>query len=58
MFNRKGFVNSIIGGTPIVQVARSAHTEAQGLLGRLGKLETNVLGRKKELREWIHTPPS
>lgn len=47
-------MNSIVDGMPIDEVARDAYAEAQDSLGRLGKQGTNVLGRSRELREWIY----
>jgi hypothetical protein len=58
IYNPKNFVNSIVDGTPVEEVARSAFAKVQESLGRLGKPDVgaNVLGRNRDLREWIRIP--
>ena len=60
LYDPKDFVRSIVDGTPVEEVARSAFARVQESLGRLGKpgVGANVLGRNKDLRKWIHIPSS
>jgi len=60
LYDPKEFVKSIVDGTPVDEVARSAFAEVQESLERLGKpgVEANVLGRNKDLRKWIRIPLS
>jgi hypothetical protein len=60
IYDPKDFVKSIVDGTPVEEVARSAFARVQEGLGRLGKpgVEANVLGRNKDLRRWIRIPLS
>ncbi len=58
IYDPKDFVRSIVGGTPVDEVARSAFAKVQESLERLGKPDVgaNVLGRNKDLRKWIRMP--
>ena len=60
LYDTKDFVNSIIRGSPVDEVARSAFAKAQEGLGRLGKPDVGakVLGRSRDLRKWIPIPSS
>jgi hypothetical protein len=60
IYDPKDFVKSIVDGTPVDEVARSAFARVQESLGRLGKPDVgaNVLGRNRELRKWIRIPSS
>jgi hypothetical protein len=60
IYDPKEFVRSIVDGRPVAEVARSAFAVVQASLGRLGKPDvgTNVLGRNRDLRNWIHIPSS
>jgi hypothetical protein len=60
IYDPKDFVKSIVDGTPVEEVARSAFAEVQESLKRLGKPDVgaNVLGRNRELRKWIRIPSS
>jgi hypothetical protein len=56
IYDPRDFVKAIIDGTPVDEVARSAFAKAQETLGRLGKAGADVLGRNRDLREWVHIP--
>jgi hypothetical protein len=60
IYDPKDFVKSIVDGTPVEEVARSAFAEVQESLKRLGKPDVgaNVLGRNRDLRKWIRIPSS
>jgi len=60
IYDPKDFVTSIVNGTPVDEVARSAFAKVQEGLGRLGKPDVGakVLGRSRDLREWIRMPSS
>jgi hypothetical protein len=60
IYDPKDFVKSIVDGTPVEEVARSAFAKVQESLGRLGKPDVgaNVLGRNRDLRKWIRIPSS
>ena len=60
IYDPNDFVKSIVNGTPIEEVARSAFAKAQEGLGRLGKPDVGakVLGRSRDLRKWIPIPSS
>jgi hypothetical protein len=60
IYDPKDYVRSIVDGTPVKEVARSAFAKVQESLGRLGKPDVgaNVLGRNRELKKWIHIPSS
>src|SRR6266852_1240916 len=60
IYNTKDFVKSILAGEPVEEVAQRAFAKVQEGLRRLGKPDvgTNVLGRNKDLREWIRIPSS
>jgi hypothetical protein len=55
IYDPKEFVKSILSGTPIEQMARSAYTKAKEGLNGLGKPDAvaNVLGRNKVLKKWV-----
>lgn len=57
IYNTNDYVKSILEGTPVDDVARSAFAEAQERLGKLKKTEmgANVLGRNRDLKGWVHT---
>jgi len=57
IYDPKDFVKSIVDGTPVDEVARSAFAKVQERLRRLGKPDVgaNVLGRNRDLRKWIRT---
>jgi hypothetical protein len=57
IYDPKEFVKSILGGTPVEQMARSAFTKAKEGLKGLGKPDAvaKVLGRNKDLRKWVLT---
>jgi len=58
IYDPKDYVKSIVDGTPVDEVARSAFAKVQESLGRLGKpnVGANVLGRNRDLRKWIRVP--
>ena len=58
IYDPKDFVTSIVDGAPVDKVARSAFAKVQEGLRRLGKPEVGakVLGRSRDLREWIPIP--
>jgi hypothetical protein len=60
IFDPNDFVESILHGTPVDEVARSAFAKTQERLGSIGKLElgANVLGRNRELRGWVNISSS
>lgn len=60
LYDAKDFVKSIIDGTPVEEVARSAFETVQEGLGIAEKpnLMVNVLGRNRDLKEWIIIPLS
>jgi hypothetical protein len=60
IYEPKDFVKSIVDGTPVEEVARSAFAKVQESLRRLGKPDVgaNVLGRNKDLKKWIRIPSS
>jgi hypothetical protein len=60
IYDPKDFVKSIVDGTPVEEVARSAFAKVQESLRRLGKPDVgaNVLGRNRDLRKWIRIPSS
>ena len=60
LYHPKDFVESILKGRPVDEVARSAFAKVQESLGILRKLdiEAKVLGRSKNLKKWIHIPSS
>jgi len=60
IYDPKDFVKSIVDGTPVEEVARSAFAKVQECLERLGKPDVgaNVLGRNRDLRKWIRIPSS
>ena len=49
-------MKAIIDGAPVDEVARFAFAKAKETLGRLGKAGADVLGRNRDLREWVHIP--
>jgi len=55
LYDLRDYAKSIVKGTPVDAVARSAFAKVQESLGRLGKPElgANVLGRSGDLRKWI-----
>jgi hypothetical protein len=58
IYNPDNFVELILNGTPVDEVAQSAFAGAQERLGGLGKLDVgaNVLGRNRDLRDRVHVP--
>ena len=58
IYDPRDFVELIRDGTPVEEVARYAFAKVQEGLRRLGKpeAEASVLGRNRDLREWIHNP--
>ena len=53
IYDPKDFVKSVVDGTPVEEVARSAFAKVQECLGGLGIVGTKVLGRNRDLRKWI-----
>jgi hypothetical protein len=60
IYDTVDFVRSIVNGTPVEEVARSAFAMVPEGLIRLGKLdvEVNVLGRNRDLKKWIRISSS
>ena len=57
IYDTKDFVQSILDGKPVEEVAQYAFTKVLEGLERLGKPDVgaNVLGRNRELKKWIPT---
>ncbi len=58
IYDPKEYVESIVDGKPVDEVARSAFSKVQESLERLGKadIRSNVLGRNRDLQKWIRIP--
>lgn len=55
IYDPKDFVKSILDGTPVEEVARSAFAKVQESLRGLGKPDVvaSVFGRNRDLKKWI-----